>query len=187
MRRAYGLGTQNLAAIGMMSAMMMPALAQARWQARGTQCQANLRNICLAIAMYETDYNDQFPETLQDMFQYMPVPKIFVCPNDPEPMLIPDSLKHRERFPNGGLKCSYYYVGRLSPPVDPMTIILYEKSGNHEDGRTVAFGDLHAERLDEDTFQANMEESLRLVKEKNWDGYSDERKAEIGAFYAQRQ
>jgi len=186
-RSAYGLYTQNLAAIGIMGGMMMPALVHARGGAQRAACLANLRNISLGIAMYETDYNDQWPETLQDVFQYMPAPQVFVCPNDPQPMIIPDSLKHRERFPEGGLKCSYHYVGRLSAPVEPMTIILYEKSGNHEDGRTVAFGDLHAERLDEDTFQAYMQESLRLVKEADWDGYSDERKAEIEAFYAQRQ
>ena len=41
--------------------------------------------------------------------------------------------------------------------------------------------------VDEDTFEAYMEESLRLVKEENWEGYSAERKAEIEKFYAGQQ
>ena len=156
-------------------------------------CLSNLRNICLGMAMYQTDYADQYPETLQDVFQYMPVPKVFICPNDPKPMVIPDSFKHRKRFPDGGLKCSYHYVGRLSPETDERVILIYENTGNHvyekDDNlhvRNVVVADLHAETLPEDEFQARLRQSLKLVKQADWDSYSPERQAEIEAFYQDR-
>jgi len=170
------LGTQNLGTIGMMGGMMMPALVQARGAARRAACQSNIHGIGLALAMYTNEHGG-YPGSLLDLMpEYVRAPRMLVCPSDGNPMTIGD-----------GVPCSYYYVGTISPAVDPMTIILYEKRGSHEGGRNVLFADSHVEWIPEDTFQANMEESLRLVKEKNWDGYSDERKAEIEAFYAQRQ
>jgi len=51
-----------IAIIAILAAMLMPALEGARDQARTTACLSNMRNICTAIAMYETDNSDVIPE-----------------------------------------------------------------------------------------------------------------------------
>ncbi len=74
---------------------------------------------------------------------------------------------------------SYRYVGALNPAVDPSVIIMYDKAGNHADGRVALFVDAHVEFVREEDLAA----SLELVKEAGWDEYSEERKREIEAFY----
>jgi len=182
-----------LAALWMFVFLCRPA---DRWVEHepGMRCQANLRNISLGLSAYQDDYHGELPNTLEGAYQYMPAPSLYVCPNDRKPMLIPDSFRYKERFPDGGLKCSYHYVGRLSPETDKRVILMYENAGNHSykykgnrvHNRHAAFADFHTEALTEDEFQAGLRESLELVKQAGWHSYSPERKAEIEAFYTDR-
>ncbi len=47
-----------LAIIGLLAAMLLPALAQARQKSLSTQCAGNLRQWGLAYQMYVNDYED---------------------------------------------------------------------------------------------------------------------------------
>jgi prepilin-type N-terminal cleavage/methylation domain-containing protein len=50
-----------IAIIGILSALLLPALAQAKEKAKRTTCGSNIRQITLAIRLYPDDCSDAFP------------------------------------------------------------------------------------------------------------------------------
>jgi len=47
--------------IAIMAAILLPALAKTKEQARGTSCRSNMRQLALAFLMYSEDNSDTFP------------------------------------------------------------------------------------------------------------------------------
>lgn len=56
-----------IAIISILAAMLLPALARAREQARRTSCKSNLKQIGLACLMYSNDYGGAFPTGSVDL------------------------------------------------------------------------------------------------------------------------
>src|ERR1700685_821568 len=50
-----------IAIIGILAAMLLPALNKAREKAKSALCISNLKQIGLGIGMYADDYSDSFP------------------------------------------------------------------------------------------------------------------------------
>jgi len=50
-----------MAIISILAAMLLPALTKAREQARSVSCRSNLKQIGLAMGMYQNDYDEYFP------------------------------------------------------------------------------------------------------------------------------
>ncbi|HUJ09123.1 MAG TPA: type II secretion system protein [Verrucomicrobiae bacterium] len=101
-----------IAIIGILAAMLLPALNKAREKGRRSTCASNLRQIALAMRMYADDYDGNFPTCypagsgfppsncdancagpfgnggatqffqLLIKNQYVLSPKVFVCPSD---------------------------------------------------------------------------------------------------------
>jgi len=83
-----------IAIIAILAAMLLPALARAREQARRSVCIANLKQIGLGIRMYDQDYREAFPATSAGASQtavgcltlldpsYVSAQKTFICPSD---------------------------------------------------------------------------------------------------------
>jgi len=83
-----------IAIIAILAAMLLPALARAREQARRSVCISNLKQIGLALRMYSQDYREFFPWTAGDANQtavgclgllypnYISAQKTFLCPSD---------------------------------------------------------------------------------------------------------
>ena len=144
-------------------------------------CATQLRSIGTGITMHRSDAGE-FPEKLEDLWpEHVKSRGVFRCPGDQNPMTIGEDIE-----------CSYHYVGPLSPAGDPRVILVYEKEGNHLlpekgdshlSGRNVLFADNHVEFILEEEFRARLSESLQLVRQVGWEDYSEERRAEIEAFY----
>ena len=81
-----------IAIIGILAAMLLPALSMAREKARRANCINNLKQIGLGIAIYADNYNSRMPQdltinpTLAGSYSLLSnvisSTKVFVCPSD---------------------------------------------------------------------------------------------------------
>src|SRR5207249_80080 len=56
-----------IAVVGVLAAMLLPALASSREKARRTQSLSNLKQIGLALGMFADQHNGQLPASLDDI------------------------------------------------------------------------------------------------------------------------
>jgi len=85
-----------IAIISILAAILFPVFAQARQQARDTQCMSNVNQLGKALYIYITDYNDKLPDYRfyhlvqgadQDVkagggYAYIKSREVFLCPMD---------------------------------------------------------------------------------------------------------
>jgi prepilin-type N-terminal cleavage/methylation domain-containing protein len=92
-----------IAIIGILAAMLLPALSKAKEKARTTQCKSNLRQISLGLVLYADDGNGRYPMAggsipwnaaehtspsnswMQQVFSYVQNTNIYHCPADQQP------------------------------------------------------------------------------------------------------
>jgi len=141
-----------IAIIAILAAMLLPALARAREQARRGVCIANIKQIGLALHMYAQDYDELFPADYdptttnatstrvvaclslllpigQGEQGYMEDAKSFICPSD---------LLHTTTTPvKAGTayaqltnSCSYAYAFGCNEQTADETVLIADKSWN---------------------------------------------------------
>lgn len=80
-----------IATIGILAAMLLPALARARESGRRTVCTSNLRQLALAARLYATDHDgllpprtllEQWPSQLRSEYQNL---NVLLCPTEGQP------------------------------------------------------------------------------------------------------
>ena len=173
-------GNANLAQVGIMAGMLLPALARARGEARKASGKSNLKQIGVACISYAGDHGDRWPDSLSTLVpQYVQDPRLFLSPND-NPARAPNIAK--------GIKTSYCYVGNVPPrDLTPGTMMAYTRKGVHRDGRNVLFYDCHVQWQPERRFQRELRQQAREIflplLKKNPKGINP---ARIRAFVADR-
>jgi len=128
-----------IAIIAILAAMLLPALARAREQARRAVCISNLKQIGLAIKMYSQDYNENFPDSpgaeyaafVVNAFaklvpRYVSATATFKCPSDLFPTTATGSVLPATSRPDN--MCSYAYAVNLSAFTSDDTVLVVDKA-----------------------------------------------------------
>src|SRR3989338_851236 len=93
-----------IAIIGILVGFLAPGAMKLREKARRSKCQNNLKQIFYAISAYRDDHNEQYPPTLDALYdQYVDDLEVFKCPTSASPV---------PAAPSGG---DYEYHAGLSP------------------------------------------------------------------------
>jgi len=115
-----------IAIIGILIGFLAPGAMKLREKARRAKCQNNLRQIYLAISNYRDDHNEQYPQSLDELYdRYLDDLEVFKCPSSPNP--VPGN-------PSGG---DFQYRAGLSPASRSTEPLAEDADGNHPDGVNV--------------------------------------------------
>lgn len=97
------------------AALLLPALAKAKSKAQSINCVNNVKQLSLAIRIYSSDNNENFPAATNwcDAISVnVGAPKVFVCPSSPS------------------TQSGYAYNAKLSGvpegKIDPQTVMIFE-------------------------------------------------------------
>ncbi len=118
-----------IAIIAILAAILFPAFARARENARRASCQSNLKQIGLGFAQYTQDYDETYPlsrtgqlnvpsnrhDAWWDVLQpYLKSTQIFQCPSDPNNAGMPnDNFKSQTAAPLERPNIWSSYVGNV--------------------------------------------------------------------------
>jgi len=68
----------------LLPAMMLPAMAKAKYRAQRVQCVMNMKQVALAARIYANDHGNKFPPDFLTMSNELTTSLILVCPADKE-------------------------------------------------------------------------------------------------------
>jgi len=168
----YAVGGIALSCLILYGLLTAPLRNSTRPFARRAACKNNLKQIGLALQLYSTDYDNQFPPggTAVEVFSaltaditgrpYLKYTDIFLCPAAKADLESWDRLgKLTEET------VSYEWVPGLSPDSNPDFILAYDKSPDHHDGgRNVLYVDGRVDFMPEEAFQAEMARQRQLME-----------------------
>jgi len=146
-----------IAIIGILAAMLMPALAAAKNKARKIACVNNIKQVTISFRLFEGDNGDVYPmkatvavsgagfptldaiSTFQSMSNYLSNPKIVLCPSDNNPTHIgggPGSPTNASSFATGVFSTNNfsYFVNLGAVESDPLLALSGDSDINSSTG-----------------------------------------------------
>ncbi|GJQ59647.1 MAG: type II secretion system protein [Candidatus Scalindua sp. AMX11] len=125
-----------VAIIGILAAILLPALSKAREASRKTQCVSNLKQIGMGLIMYANENEEIFPtgtDAMTDLNllypEYVKERKVFRCPSDNLVSAISvAAIREATKFTKD--QCGYGYDNAHSMTDDPGTAIVSDRPSN---------------------------------------------------------
>ncbi|MCP5003445.1 MAG: type II secretion system protein [Planctomycetes bacterium] len=125
-----------VAIIGILAAILLPALSKARESSRKTQCTSNLKQIGLGLIMYANENDENFPTGTDPMTDlnllypdYIAERKVFRCPSDNLVTVTSvATITAGSKFNKD--ECSYGYDPSHTMADDPGTAIASDRPSN---------------------------------------------------------
>jgi len=113
-----------IAIIGILAAMLLPALARSKESGRQTACASNLRQLALAAFFYASDYEgllpvrsqmNRWPARLQSGYQN---PGVLLCPSERLPADAGGTVSDPDAAPRSYVMNTFgdYFASSLPPP-----------------------------------------------------------------------
>jgi len=107
-----------IAILGLLAALLVPAVTRSKERARRVKCGANLAQIWLAITAYADDHDNRTPKGIDSptaswatgswralVLPYHRAPEIYLCPN------APDKARNQKARANYGINA---YIGEMN-------------------------------------------------------------------------
>ena len=118
-----------IAIIGILAALLLPALAQAQERARRASCASNIKQIVLFLKFYASDNRELFPSghlnELGANYAKANDYNVFVCPSKGEIITRASSVSNMTADAN----CSYNYKPGLTESAGSDSPIVWDKNG----------------------------------------------------------
>jgi hypothetical protein len=151
----------------MLAGVTLPALNRAREQSMRLTDAASVRQIMIAVTVYENENGGEFPPHLAAVADKLGDPRVLVSKRSKTTPMgpIPAGKSWHDFAADVDAHCDFAYIGggmnvrRVSDPV--ATIVVFSKLLPGDPGRTVGFADGHTEWLQ----GARLEMALRQTNE----------------------
>ena len=159
-----------VAVIGLLVAIMLPALSHVQAEGRSTQCLSNLRQIAGAFHMYAGDHDGLLPDddsefTWDELLrEHLPASSLYVCPVDAIARTYPIGLSYAWRDTFSVDLPASSLAGRNLRQAGPGDLILVFEAlpGHHQpDMINGAVLDTSVHRFTTDRLEADLERPVR--------------------------
>jgi len=151
-----------IAIIGILAALLLPALARAKQRAKSIQCLSNLKQLGIGCSFYEMENSDALPETSHQSASWIGklaiygLTNLYICPLDTNHMRLNSYAINDFLTPNpfGAPQINFSKINTIPSPSD--TIHLAEARGDYIGSDHFHFADAQSGGFTQRSFESQV-------------------------------